>query len=131
MKQTTKNILIFIGAFIWAMKTTPKAYAPTIITAPSKPKKPTSQDDCEGDQLFRQIIHEPGGVSNQRCVSSCDRDEVKMFTDGRYIPGWYCEARPESTYQPKNTSCVPCNNQQYEGGTAEQRMHKSWCLQNC
>tara|TARA_R100001015_G_C4631438_1_gene193937 strand:+ start:1262 stop:1663 length:402 start_codon:yes stop_codon:yes gene_type:complete len=44
MTDTTKNILLFIGGVIWAMKSSKKAYAPPLTTnnqiLPSKPVEP-------------------------------------------------------------------------------------------
>jgi len=93
MKQSTKNILMFIGGFIWAMKTTTKAYAPTIIH--KSPKKPKSQDDCEDRRLYREGEWIGETLTDNRCVETCDIGEEKKINNQGPAPGWYCE--PKST----------------------------------
>lgn len=101
MKQSTKNILVFIGGFIWAMKSTTKAYAPTIIKIPpSPPQNPTSPEYVRP-------------VPSKRNTAL----EAKIKQVGNWMPN--------------DTSCTPCTTMNYQGGRGTARIHKSWCDINC
>lgn len=83
MTDTTKNILLFIGGVIWAMKSSKKAYAPPLTTnnqiLPSKPvvsrppvipmPNPKSQNDCQTGHRF----YPDNGLMPSMCAPNCQR----------------------------------------------------------
>ena len=111
MDDGTKKILLFIGGVIWAMRSSTKAYAPTIIHTSSK--KPKSQGDCEQDELYREGEWIGETLTDNRCVSSCDRGEKRIDTSttntmGIYGPEAYfnCVPNPNASIQVEGGSCM-------------------------
>ncbi len=57
MTDNTKNLLLFGFGILWAMKSSKKAYAPTITRVGTiTPKKPKSQKDCAVGLTFQPAV---------------------------------------------------------------------------